>query len=109
MTAFAVQAPGHAGAQMTMTAPTTGAVDTVPTGQGIGMWITAPSSASATVVIPIPNVDGTQAVTGRTIVIATGNTPWLVPLPSSVFGAGPVTLTWSGTLTAMTMAVVTIP
>lgn len=109
MTAFAVQGPPHAGQQLTMTAPTTGAVDTVPTGQGIGMLITAPSSASATVTIPIPNVDGTQAVTGRPIVISTGNAPWLVPLPSSVYGAGPVTLTWAGTLTAMTMAVVTIP
>jgi len=34
MTAFAVQAPGHGGAVITLTAPTTGSVDTVPTGAG---------------------------------------------------------------------------
>jgi hypothetical protein len=53
-------------------------------------------------------VDGTQAVTGRNVVIATGQS-WLIPLPSSVYGAGPVTVTWAGTLTACTCAVVTIP
>jgi len=108
MTAFAVQAPGHGGAVITLTAPTTGSVDTVPTGQGIGLWVVGPSSASANVTIPIPNVDGTQAVTGRNVVINTG-TSQLIPLPSSVYGAGPVTLTWAGTLTACTVAVITIP
>jgi len=108
MTAFAVQGPGHAGAVITLTAPTTGAVDTVPTGAGIGLLIVGPSSASANVTVPIPNVDGTQAVTGRNLVVSTGTTA-LLPLPSSVYGAGPVTVTWAGTLTACTCAVVTIP
>jgi hypothetical protein len=67
-----------------------------------------PSSASATVTIPIPNVDGTQAVTGRAVTIATA-TSQLIPLPSSVYGTGPVTVTWSGTLTAAVVAVITIP
>ena len=35
MTAFTVQAPGHGGAVITLTAPTTGSVDTVPTGAGM--------------------------------------------------------------------------
>lgn len=109
MTVFTVQGPGHAGMKFTMTAPTTGSVDTVPTGAGIGLLVLPPSSASANVTIPIPNVDGTQAVTGRNVVITTGDTPWIIPLPSSVYGAGPVTLTWAGTLTAMTVAVVNIP
>jgi len=108
MTAFAVQAPGHGGAVITLTLPTTGAVDTVPTGPGIGLWVVGPSSASANVTIPIPNVDGTQAVTGRNVVVATG-TSQLIPLPSSVYGAGPVTLTWAGTLTASAVAVIAIP
>ena len=108
MTAFSVQAPGHGGAVITLTAPTTGAVDTVPTGQGIGLWVVGPSSASANVTIPIPNVDGTQAVTGRNVVINTA-TSQLIPLPSSVYGTGPVTLTWAGTLTACVVAVITIP
>jgi hypothetical protein len=108
MTAFAVQGPGHAGAVITLTAPTTGAVDTVPTGPGIGLWVVGPSSASANVTIPIPNVDGTQAVTGRNVVINTA-TSALIPLPSSVYGTGPVTVTWAGTLTAAVVAVITIP
>jgi hypothetical protein len=109
MTAFAVQAPGHAGQKITMVLPTTGAVDTVPTGAGVGLLVTAPSSASMNVTIPIPNVDGTQAVAGRNVVVTAADTPWIIPLPSSVYGAGPVTLTWAGTLTASGVAVVTIP
>ena len=106
MTALATQAPGHAGLQLSpMTTPTTGAVDTVPTGANISMLILA-GSGTATVTIPIPNVDSTQAVTGRLVTIATGNTPWMVPLPSSVYGTGPVTLTWGGTLTGVTYCVV---
>lgn len=108
MTAFAVQAPGHGGAALTLTAPTTGSVDTVPTGAGIGLLVVGPSSASANVTIPIPNVDGTQTVTGRNVVISTGTTA-LIPLPSTVYGTGPVTVTWAGTLTACTCAVITIP
>jgi hypothetical protein len=91
-----------------MTTPTTGAVDTVPTGSGIGMLILA-GSGTATVTIPIPNVDGSQAVTGRLVTIATGNTPWIVPLPDNVYGSGPVTVTWGGTLTGVTYAVIRIP
>ena len=105
MTALATQSPGHAGLQLTMTTPTTGAVDTVATGANISLLILA-GSGTATVTIPIPNVDSTQAVTGRLVTIATGNTPWSVPLPSSVYGTGPVTLTWGGTLTGITYAVV---
>ncbi len=108
MTALAVQSPTHAGQQLSMTTPTTGAVDTVPTGAGLGLLILA-GSGSGNVTIPIPNVDGTQAVAGRLVTIASGNTPWSVPLPPSVYGAGPVTLTWAGTLTGITYAVLMTP
>jgi hypothetical protein len=30
-----------------------------------------------------------------------------VPLPPSVYGVGPITVTWSGTLTASAVAIVT--
>ena len=108
MTALAVQGPAHAGAQMTMTTPTTGAVDTIPTGQGLGLLILA-GSGTGNVTIPLPNVDGSQAVTGRQVTIASGNTPWIVPVPDSVYGTGPVTVTWGGTLTGITYAVIRIP
>ena len=105
MTALATQSPGHGGLQLSMTTPTTGAVDTVPTGSNIALLILA-GSGTATVALPYPNVDSTQTVTSRTITIASGNTPWSVPLPSSVLGTGPITLTWGGTLTGVTYAVV---
>jgi len=108
MTALGVQGPAHAGAQTTMTTPTTGAVDTVPTGAGIGLLILA-GSGSGNITIPLPNVDGSQVVTGRNVVIAAGNTPWIVPLPDSVYGPGPVTVTWAGTLTGITYAAIRIP
>ncbi len=108
MTALAVQSPTHAGQQLSMTTPTTGAVDTVPTGAGVGLLILA-GSGSGNVTIPIPNVDGTQAVTGRNVVIASGNTPWSVPLPPSLYGPGPVTVTWAGTLTGITYAALMTP
>jgi hypothetical protein len=87
-----------------MTLPTTGAVDTCPTGDGLSLLVVGPSSASATVALPIPNFDG-QTVTARSVTVASGQT-WLIPLPQSVYGVGPITLTWSGTLTASAEAVI---
>lgn len=104
MTAYTVQSPSHSGLQLSGTLPTTGAVDTCPTGANIAMIIQGPSSASATVAIPLPNVDG-QAVTARSVTIASGQT-WIVPMPATVYGTGPVTLTWSGTLTASSVNVI---
>jgi|SRR6516164_1776719 hypothetical protein len=105
MTAYAIQSPPHAGAQLTMTLPTTGAVDTWPTGANVSAFIQGPSSATATVSLPIPTFDG-QAVTARSVTVASGQT-WFVPLPPSVYGVGPITVTWSGTLTASAVAIIT--
>lgn len=106
MTAYAIQSPPHAGQQLTMTLPTTGAVDTWPTGANVHALIVGPSSASATVALPIPTFDG-QAVTARSVTIASGQV-WSIPLPPSVYGVGPITVTWSGTLTASSVAIVTV-
>lgn len=103
MTAYSLQTPPHSGAQVTTVTPTTGAVDTCPTGPYVTLCITGPSSASATVAIPLPSYDG-QAVTARSVTVPSGQT-WQVPLPASVYGPGPLTLTWSGTLTACTVYV----
>jgi len=104
MTAYALQSPAHAGLTLSSTTPTTGAVDTCPTGANIVMVIVGPSSASATVAIPLPAYDG-QAVTARSFTVASGAIG-AVPMPASVYGTGPVTLTWSGTLTACTVNVI---
>jgi len=106
MTAYSIQSPAHAGLQLSGTLPTTGAVDTCPTGPNVQMIIQGPSSASATVSIPLPAYDG-QAVTARSVTVASG-TVWSVPMPASVYGPGPVTLTWSGTLTASSVNVVAV-
>jgi hypothetical protein len=98
MTALTAQSTAHAGAQITTTLPTTGAVDTCPTGTGLSLVVVGPSSASATVALPIPAFDG-QAVTARSVTIASGQI-WSIPLDPTVYGPGPITLTWSGTLTA---------
>lgn len=107
MTAYALQTPAHAGLTLSSTTPTTGAVDTCPTGANIVMFIVGPSSASASVAIPVPNVDG-LAVTSRSFSVASGAIG-VIPMPSTVYGPGPVTLTWSGTLTACTVNVVSAP
>ena len=106
MTAYAIQSPPHAGQQLTMPLPTTGAVDTWPTGANVAAVIVGPSSASMNVTLPVPTFDG-LAVTGRVVTIATGQT-WIVPLPPSVYGVGPITVTWAGTLTASAVAIVTV-
>jgi hypothetical protein len=98
MTALAAQSMPHAGAQVATTLPTTGAVDTCPTGTGLSLIVVGPSSASATVALPIPTFDG-QAVTARSVTVPSGQT-WAIPLDPNVYGPGPITLTWSGTLTA---------
>ena len=107
MTAYSLQTPGHAGLQLTPVTPTTGAVDTTPTGANIGLFIVGPSSASATLSIPVPAYDG-QSVTARSVTIASGQI-WTVPLPPNVYGPGPLTLTWGGTLTACTVSLVGMP
>lgn len=107
MTAYALQTPGHAGLTLAPTTPTTGAVDTCPTGANIVMVIVGPSSASATVALPLPNYDG-QAVTARSFTVASG-AMGTIPVPPNVYGPGPITLTWSGTLTACTVNVISAP
>ena len=107
MAAYALQTPSHAGLTLSSTTPTTGSVDTCPTGANIVMLIVGPSSASATVSIPLPSYDG-QAVTARSVVTASGAMS-VVPLPSATYGPGPLTLTWSGTLTACTVNVISAP
>jgi hypothetical protein len=98
MTALTAQSTAHAGAQITTTLPTTGAVDTCPTGTGLSLVIIGPSSATATVSLPVPTFDG-LAVTARQVTVGTGQV-WSIPLDPAVYGPGPITLTWSGTLTA---------
>lgn len=108
MATYALQGPAHGGAAITGVTPANG--DLAPTGNGIGLLIINPSTGTAiTVAIPIPNVDGTQAVTSRTVSIGIGQN-WIIPLPDSVYGAGLTgALTYTGTLTSVLVSAIRIP
>jgi hypothetical protein len=106
MTAYVVQNPPHAGLQLNLVAPTAGAADSCPTGAGIGMIVTGPSSGSATVTLPLPPEDNLPGP-GRQVSVPSGQT-WLIPVPDDTYGPAPITVTWAGTLTGATVAVINI-
>ena len=104
-TTYTLQSPPHAGAALALTVPANG--DIVPTGSGIGLLVINSAAGTMTVVLPLPTVDG-QVVTARTVTILASAT-WLIPLPSSVYGVGTVTVTYTGTLAAVGVAVISTP
>ena len=106
MTAYALQSPPHAGAQVTWTNPPANG-DTVVPGTKTGLLIYNGGGGTVTVSIPLPTSDG-QTVTARLVTLLTLQT-WLIPLPSSVYGTSAVTLTYTGTLTLVYAANVSIP
>lgn len=107
MTAYAVQSPPHAGAQLTYSTPANG--DTMPTGAGVALLVKNPAAGTAiTVAATLPSVDGLPGPT-RTVNIPVGPADWLIPFPASVYGPGPVTLTYTGTLTSVQVAAVVVP
>lgn len=108
MATYPLQGPSHAGAAITGATPANG--DLAPTGSGIGLLVINPAAGTTiTVAIPLPNVDGTQTVTSRTVSIAAGAN-WIIPLPDSVYGVGLTgALTYTGTLTGVLVSAVRIP
>jgi hypothetical protein len=107
LTTYAVQAPPHAGAQLTFTNPPANA-DLAPTGTGIGLLVVNPSGGS-TITISIPELaDDGLTVGPRVISIAAGAT-WLIPMTSQALAVGNASLTYTGTLTGVLVAAITIP
>ena len=108
MATYSLQSPPHAGAQLTFQVPASG--DLVTPGQGIGLVVLNPTGNGAvTVSIPMPASDGVTVGPRSVSCPAASATPTLIPLPSSVYGSAPVALTYTGTLTTVQVALITIP
>jgi hypothetical protein len=111
MATYAVQAPIHrpAGA-ITLQAPAASG-DLAPTGAGLALLV-GNGATPTTVTLAVPQVDG-MTVTFPAITIA-ANSIYLIPLPSTIYGAGTVAVTY-GNITTLTgtglsgVAVVTTP
>lgn len=112
MATYAVQSPIHRPASaITLQAPggTTG--DLAPTGAGLALMVVN-GATPTTVSFAVPNYDG-MTVTFPAITIA-ASSAYLIPLPSTVYGAGTVAVTYANvtTLTGTGLsgvAVVTTP
>lgn len=105
MATYAIQSPPHAGAQITYVSPPASG-DIAPTGSGLGLLVRSPS-ATITVSLPMLSFDGVTV--GPRVVTVSSGQDWLIPLPSSVYGTPNVVLTYSGTLAAVQVAVITTP
>jgi|HubBroStandDraft_6_1064221.scaffolds.fasta_scaffold968835_2 hypothetical protein len=115
MTAYTIQAPGHAGAALTMSTPAGTAGDTAPTGTHYGLLVNNVGSAAMTVVLPItPTYDGLAVASRSVSVPGTASTGsalggWeIIPLPSAVYGVAPQSVTYS-TVSNVTVAAIRIP
>lgn len=114
MTAYTIQAPGHAGAAITMSAPSGTASDTTPTGDHYGLLVNNVGSAAITVVLPISATYDGLSVTSRTVSVpgtaaagALGG--WeVIPVPSAVYGIANQAVQYT-TVSNVTVASVRIP
>jgi hypothetical protein len=111
MATYTVQSPPHGPtAASTLSAPggTTG--DLAPTGSGVALLVANGATPTSVALVPVP-FDGLTVGT-RTVTIAASST-YLIPLPSSVYGAGTVGVTYGNVTTltggAVGVAVVTVP
>lgn len=107
MTSYALQAPPHAGAQLTFVAPASG--DQATPGVGYALMVLNPTgNGASTVLIPMPASDGVT-VGPRVVSCPAGAPPTIIPLPPGVYGSSPVTFTWTGTVASILVALITIP
>ena len=101
MATYTAQSPAHAGTQLTWQTPASG--DLAPTGPANYLIVFNGSVSPITVTMPFaPLVDG-QAITSRTYVVPASTlaapAPWVIPLPSSVYGTGTTVINYSATTT----------
>ena len=103
MATYTAQSIAHAGTQITWSTPASG--DLAPTGPANYLLVFNGSVSSITVTMPIaPLVDGmTVGGAGRTYTVIASTlaapAPMLIPLPSSVYGAGTTGINYSATAT----------
>jgi hypothetical protein len=109
------QGPGHAGAAITMSAPSGTASDSCPTGDHFGLLVNNVGSAAITVTIPLSVTYDGLAIASRTVSVpgtaAAGTVlgGWeMIPVPSAVYGLSPQPVVYS-TVANVTVASVRIP
>ena len=110
MATLAVQSPVHRPASaITLSAATAGG-DAAPTGSGVALLVVNGATPTTVTLVPI-TFDG-MTVTFPAVTIAASSL-YLIPLPSSVYGAGTVAVTYGNVTTlgggAVGVAVVTVP
>jgi hypothetical protein len=109
MATYVAQSPVHAGTQLTWQTPASG--DLAPTGPANYLIVFNGSASSVTVTMPFaPTYDG-QGITSRTYVVPASTlaapVPWMIPLPSNVYGAGTTVCNYSATATVSVCVVAT--
>jgi hypothetical protein len=115
LTTYVNQGPPHAGAAITMAAPSGTASDSCPTGNHFGLLVNNVGSAPMTVTLPISTTYDGLAIASRTVSVpgtaaaasALGGFE-LIPVPSAVYGISPQPVIYS-TVANVTVASVRIP
>jgi hypothetical protein len=103
---YTVQNPAHAGAQVTFVSPPA-SNDIAPCGSGLALMVVNPT-ANGTVTVSLPALADDGMTVGPRVVSIPQATTWFIPLLSSVYGST-VTLTYTGTLATVQVAVMTFP
>ena len=101
MATYVTQNPVHAGTTLTWVTPASG--DLAPTGPANYLVVFNGSVSSITVTMPFATTFDGQAITSRTYTVAASTlaapAPMLIPLPSTVYGAGTTVVNYSATAT----------
>ena len=105
MATYSIQNPSHTGLQLAPVVPANN--DVAPCGSGLGLLVTNPA-ANGTVTVSLPMLPSDGVTVGPRVVSVPQATSWLIPLPSSVYGASAV-LTYTGTLATVGVSVITVP
>jgi hypothetical protein len=115
MTAYGIQAPGHAGLTLAPVAPSGTIGDTAPTGDHYGLLVQNQNPNPVSVVLPLtPTYDG-LGIASR--VVSVGGTAAagsalgcfeIIPLPSAVYGVAPQAIQYSAA-GSVNVAAVRIP
>lgn len=115
MTTYTNQGPPHAGAAITMSAPSGTASDSTPTGNHFGLLVNNVGSAPISVVLPLTVTYDGLAIANRVVSVpgtaATGSAlgGWeIIPTPPGVYGVAPQAVQYS-TVSNVTVASVRIP
>lgn len=107
MATYVLNNPSHSGGQITFSGAPPANGDIAPCGSGIALLVVNPA-ANGTVTVSLPCLLDDGLTVGPRVVSVPQGTSWLVPLISSVYGST-VTLTYTGTLATVQVAVITSP